>query len=287
MGLGLNRLTVVTGAKHEIGHAMLQDGVRAEIAREIFQGRLTVAASHPYRVRRRASRREPRQLRDIVNSMDRQAGIGRSLHHDLPETQHRWLHPADASRAPLGLQALLVGELQVTAFCRGEGNFVISLSHREPRSPTQLKLRERQIIESLLAGCSQKQMAYDLKLATTTISEAMRQILGKVGVARWEHLVAVGCALGVVDRRQNCILRLDHSHELQLLVRPNVVSRLTPAERDVSLHVIEGWSNAQISRARSTSVRTTANQIASLFRKLNVRGRLELILRLLGDDSAS
>ena len=199
------------------------------------------------------------------------------------------INPADSSRAPLGLQALLVGELQVTAFCRGEGNFVISLSHREPRSPTQLKLRERQIIESLLAGCSQKQMAYDLKLAATTISEAMRQILGKVGVARWEHLVAVGCALGVADRRQNCILRLDHSQELQLklLVRPSVVSRLTPAERDVSLHVIEGWSNAQISRARSTSVRTTANQISSLFRKLNVRGRLELILRLLGDDPAS
>jgi DNA-binding NarL/FixJ family response regulator len=199
------------------------------------------------------------------------------------------LDPADSSRALLGLEALLVGELQVTAFCRGEANFVISLSHREPRSPTQLKLRERQIIESLLAGCSQKQMAYDLKLAATTISEAIRQILGKVGVARWEHLVAVGCALGVADRGQNCILRLDHANQLKLvlLVRPSVVSRLTPAERDVSLYVIEGWSNAQISRARSTSVRTIANQIASLFRKLNVRGRLELILRLLGDDSAS
>jgi len=88
--LGLNRLTVVTGAKHEIGHAMLEDGVRAEIACEIFQGRLTVAASHPYRVKRRASRREPRQHRDIVNSMDRQAGIGRALHHLLRKSQHRW-----------------------------------------------------------------------------------------------------------------------------------------------------------------------------------------------------
>jgi hypothetical protein len=29
--LGLDHLTVVTGAKHEIGDAMLQDGVRAEI----------------------------------------------------------------------------------------------------------------------------------------------------------------------------------------------------------------------------------------------------------------
>ena len=28
---------VVTGPKHEIGHAMLQDGVRAEIAGEIFK----------------------------------------------------------------------------------------------------------------------------------------------------------------------------------------------------------------------------------------------------------
>lgn len=43
---------------------------------------------------------------------------------------------------------------------------------------------------------------------------------------------------------------------------------LTPAEREVLALVIEGGSNAAIARQRKTSVRTVANQVASLLAKL-------------------
>ena len=51
---------------------------------------------------------------------------------------------------------------------------------------------------------------------------------------------------------------------------------LTEAERAVATLVIDGLSNAEIATRRGTSVRTVANQLQSLYRKLNVASRLEL-----------
>jgi DNA-binding CsgD family transcriptional regulator len=56
---------------------------------------------------------------------------------------------------------------------------------------------------------------------------------------------------------------------------------LTDAEREVVALVLEGSSNADIARQRSTSTRTVANQIASILRKLAVKNRSELVHRLL------
>jgi DNA-binding NarL/FixJ family response regulator len=54
---------------------------------------------------------------------------------------------------------------------------------------------------------------------------------------------------------------------------------LTTAEADVLKHVIAGASNDEIARARSTAVRTVANQVASLLRKLGATSRYDLIRR--------
>jgi DNA-binding CsgD family transcriptional regulator len=55
---------------------------------------------------------------------------------------------------------------------------------------------------------------------------------------------------------------------------------LTDAERAIAAAIREGQSNAAIARARGTSVRTVANQVAMLFRKLGVSSRVELIAAL-------
>jgi DNA-binding CsgD family transcriptional regulator len=52
--------------------------------------------------------------------------------------------------------------------------------------------------------------------------------------------------------------------------------RLSEAEREVVLAILDGRSNADIALARGRSVRTVANQAASAFRKLGVRSRSEL-----------
>jgi DNA-binding CsgD family transcriptional regulator len=65
---------------------------------------------------------------------------------------------------------------------------------------------------------------------------------------------------------------------------PEVPSSLTNAERVVALLVLEGRSDAEIAAMRGVSKRTVANQVASIFRKLDVRSRVELAARLRGDD---
>lgn len=57
------------------------------------------------------------------------------------------------------------------------------------------------------------------------------------------------------------------------------LSALTQAERAVLDHLVSGASNAEIARARGASVRTVANQVASLLKKLSAGSRFELVRR--------
>lgn len=54
-------------------------------------------------------------------------------------------------------------------------------------------------------------------------------------------------------------------------------ARLTAAEREVVAALLAGKSNAEIAKARETSTRTVANQVASIFRKLDVHSRAQLV----------
>jgi DNA-binding CsgD family transcriptional regulator len=67
------------------------------------------------------------------------------------------------------------------------------------------------------------------------------------------------------------------SDELLLLSWPveahPAATTLTPAERAIIRRIAGGESNAQIARARGTSSRTVANQVASLLARFAVRSR--------------
>jgi DNA-binding NarL/FixJ family response regulator len=52
--------------------------------------------------------------------------------------------------------------------------------------------------------------------------------------------------------------------------------KLTPTEWTVARLIIEGMETSEIAQARQTTQRTIANQLASLYRKLGISGRLEL-----------
>jgi DNA-binding CsgD family transcriptional regulator len=52
---------------------------------------------------------------------------------------------------------------------------------------------------------------------------------------------------------------------------------LSAAEREVVRGLLGGQSNAEIAKARSCSVRTVANQVRSIFRKLGVSSRAEVV----------
>jgi DNA-binding CsgD family transcriptional regulator len=55
---------------------------------------------------------------------------------------------------------------------------------------------------------------------------------------------------------------------------------LTAAERAVALLALRGLTNRDIARLRRVSTRTVANQLASVFRKMGVGSRRELVARM-------
>jgi DNA-binding CsgD family transcriptional regulator len=63
-------------------------------------------------------------------------------------------------------------------------------------------------------------------------------------------------------------------------IRPDPHAALTVAERAVVELVAVGCGNTEIARRRGVSKRTVANQIASVFGKLGVSSRLELVARI-------
>lgn len=78
-----------------------------------------------------------------------------------------------------------------------------------------------------------------------------------------------------------CHLIREGEPELALLsFTPRPHPQLTTAEQDVALLILRGLSNESIARARGTSVRTVANQVAAIFDKTGVASRTELAARL-------
>jgi len=65
------------------------------------------------------------------------------------------------------------------------------------------------------------------------------------------------------------------------------LSGLSEAEASVARLAADGRSNAEIADARGTSVRTVANQMAAVLRKLRMGSRHELMVRLAVDGAAS
>jgi len=61
-------------------------------------------------------------------------------------------------------------------------------------------------------------------------------------------------------------------------------ARLTHAERAIALGIVAGWSNAKIAQTRGVSMRTIANQVAALLKKLGVTSRTELAARFSATD---
>jgi DNA-binding CsgD family transcriptional regulator len=55
---------------------------------------------------------------------------------------------------------------------------------------------------------------------------------------------------------------------------------LTIAEQEVAVQVFAGASQRDIAEARGVSVKTIGNQLESIYRKLGVSSRVELVLRL-------
>ena len=145
----------------------------------------------------------------------------------------------------------------------------------------RLTHRERELLSAAESGVANKFVALEHSLSCSTVSESVQTAITKLGFATRAEFLKVMASLRSGERRS--AVRLMGDASACWLVLPvealNLDPRLTQAERQVVVAVLNGRTNAAIAKARRTSSRTVANQLAGIYRKLGVASRWELAAR--------
>jgi DNA-binding NarL/FixJ family response regulator len=170
---------------------------------------------------------------------------------------------------------------------------VLALKTDVDASP--LEGRRLEILEAVLGGLRQKNIAIDLQLAPSTVALNSRLALESLGLSckpSRAHPLLMLAARAVTEPTvalAKCSAFVgDDDRELRVIAvsRPDRTLQevLPAAELAVIRSLVEGLSYQEIARRRGTSTRTIANQISAVFRRLRVSGRNELVQRLFFDD---
>lgn len=183
----------------------------------------------------------------------------------------------------------------VDAFFAGDRCYLLLTS--TPAAAGQALLGRRlAILEAVLGGLLQKNIAIDLELAPSTIALNSRQGLASMGVnckpSRAHPLLMLAARAArstlATHATWSSFINVD-GRKLSVVgaARPDLqLGMVLPtAELAVIRRLIEGLSYAEIAKERGTSTRTIANQITAVFRRLRVSGRNELVQRLFFDES--
>jgi DNA-binding NarL/FixJ family response regulator len=193
------------------------------------------------------------------------------LAHDRIGTLQR-----STSRQPLW-PALLAGRWSLLdTFMAGGTRHVVAGNNPERGGNLRaLQPRERDVVELALTGRSGKWIAFELQLSESTVARTLRIALRRLGVTDSADLVGLKDALfepiGGVPGMELAITQLTPA-----ATSPD----LSDAERAVVTSILGGKRIAAIARERGTSPRTVSNQLASVYKKLGVSSRREVIALL-------
>jgi DNA-binding CsgD family transcriptional regulator len=95
----------------------------------------------------------------------------------------------------------------------------------------------------------------------------------------------VGVARRVPPSRSVHAFEAGGKQYIRIAIAPATLpAKLSGAEREVVALLLAGKSNAEIAKARGVALRTVANQVASILRKLRVGSRSALLATLARSD---
>jgi len=123
-----------------------------------------------------------------------------------------------------------------------------------PERPSRpLTQAELVVVDAAARALRGKEIAYTLGIAPSTVSATLSSAASKLGLSSTD------------------LARLARA----LVVGPSTANEpsLSDAERKVLALLLEGKSNAEIAHARNRSIRTIANQVASILRKTDSASR--------------
>ncbi len=206
-------------------------------------------------------------------------------------------------RAPEGAVALwrtlVDGHCSLIEATDHDGKRYLLARRNDPEvvEPGALTPDERLVLAMCAVGHCGKVIAYELSVAPSTVSSRLQCGLHKLGLRSITELTRV-LPQREATRPTSAKRRRPSDHPLVpsgleaatfgvegddyvmfSFPVPEIAppSCLTPAERSVACGLLTGQSNAEIAEARGCSVRTVANQLRSIFRKLGVSSRAEVV----------
>lgn len=170
---------------------------------------------------------------------------------------------------------------------------------RDPAAPPApgLSERERQIVALASRGHSNKLIAYELGVGSSTVAAHLTSAARKLGISSREVLLHASAVLDIggperaapfvaatspSERRDPVVRMSQFQHDgqtyawIRIEIVPKLPASLTSAEAEVATLVIAGLSNTSIAIRRNTSVRTVANQLRSIYAKLSLGSRRQL-----------
>lgn len=175
--------------------------------------------------------------------------------------------------------ALVAGRWSlIDAFTAGGTRYIVA--YENPAETTALRAlrpQERILLEYALAGRSGKWAALELELSESAVTRTLRTALRRIGVADTAALAGVRTALFEPLECLNAGVALAMT---RLTPAALSLATLSDAERAIVAAILGGKRIAAIARERETSSRTVAHQIASIYKKLDVSSRRELLALL-------
>lgn len=189
----------------------------------------------------------------------------------------------DVDEALANWEGLVSGRWSlVDYFDSDQRRFIVAIKN-DPAypDPRGLTPRERQVAEYVGLGRSSKEIAYTLGLSESAITNCTARVQDKLGMASRTELVSFLAPNGF--RRK--LAEKSISDERFLIASSSLINtkdfeNLSEAEREITVLMIAGSTNADIAEKRGMSEYTIANQVQSIFRKLRVRSRGELVVKL-------
>jgi DNA-binding CsgD family transcriptional regulator len=211
---------------------------------------------------------EPRAtLREAVRRLERARTRD---HRGDPESLALW-------------EGLVRGRWSLVDRFDSDGRRFVVAHRNEPNlgDPRGLSAREHQVAEHVGVGRSNKEIAYELGISESAVANAAARAQRKLGLRSRPELASFFAAGGLRAR----LVSFELAGETFAVgsgsaVDESLLERLTPAEREVTLHLLRGATNAEVARRRGTSPNTVANQVQSIFDRLGVGSRVELAARL-------
>jgi DNA-binding NarL/FixJ family response regulator len=172
-------------------------------------------------------------------------------------------------------QAVLAGQWSLLdVFAAADTRYIVAYSNPVVGMALRaLDPRERSVLELSLDGHSGKWISLELQLCESTVARTLRTALRRIGVTDTADLVGVRDA--VFEPVEDLVAGVGLA--VARLTRAAATPHLSDAERAIVTSIVGGKRAGAIARERGTSPRTVRNQLASMYRKLGVSSRREVL----------